>query len=57
PHSRPLTGHTDRVTALTAVPGPDGTTLLATAGDDAATFLWTPTKDENHYRANASEFP
>jgi WD40 repeat protein len=37
-----LTGHTDWVRALAAVPLADGTTLLASAGNDRAIFLWEP---------------
>ncbi|WP_428833181.1 hypothetical protein [Micromonospora coerulea] len=35
-----LTGHTGRVRALAAIPLPDGRTMLASAGQDTAIFLW-----------------
>ncbi|HEU4426509.1 MAG TPA: WD40 repeat domain-containing protein [Pilimelia sp.] len=37
-----LTGHTGSVSAVAAVPGPDGRTLLASAGTDGAVRLWDP---------------
>ena len=37
-----LTGHTGWVRAVAAVPLPDGTTLLATAGADRTVRLWDP---------------
>ena len=37
-----LTGHSDWARALTTVPLPDGSTLLASASDDGAVRLWDP---------------
>jgi WD40 repeat protein len=39
---KPLTGHSDRVNAVAAVPLPDGRVLLATGGADCTVRLWDP---------------
>ncbi|WP_309114626.1 hypothetical protein, partial [Saccharothrix sp.] len=38
----PLTGHTDWVNAVAAVPMPDGHTLIATGSSDTTVRLWDP---------------
>ena len=42
PVGDPLTGHTDRVTAVAFGRLPDGRTLLATGSDDGTVRLWDP---------------
>jgi WD40 repeat protein len=50
PVGEPLTGHTDRVEAVCAVPVPGGRTLLATASWDETVRLWDPATGEELIR-------
>ena len=50
PVGEPLTGHTDWVVAVCAVPGPGGRTLLATGSADATVRLWDPATGEELIR-------
>jgi WD40 repeat protein len=42
PVGQPLTGHTRGVTAVAAMPLPDGRTLLASGSTDATVRIWDP---------------